>query len=148
MRRAQSRWGYNLIHRGGAEDAEGGHFCLSGDDDKQKDSYEKEKDRKAYSLEAVCIQILPKGQALSVGALAPVTRYKTYLPRSTRRVYNLLSFCVLRALRGDILPRMLCPSEIRDGVRSVVFAQSPSPDWAKQIFSANSASLRLLLNSM
>ncbi len=25
---------YNLIHRGGAEDAEGGIFCLSGDDDK------------------------------------------------------------------------------------------------------------------
>jgi hypothetical protein len=41
---------------------------------------------------------------------------------------------------------MLCPSEFRGGFRPVVFAQSPSPDWAKQIFSANSASLRLLLN--
>jgi hypothetical protein len=41
---------------------------------------------------------------------------------------------------------MLCPSEFRDGFRPVVFAQSPSPDWAKQIFSANSASLRLLHN--
>ncbi len=115
---------------------------MSGDDDKQKDSYEKENDQKAHSLEVVCIQSMPKGQALSVGALAPVTRYKTYLPRSTRRVYNLLSFCVLRALRGDIPSRMLCPSEFRDGFRPVVFAQSPSPDWAKHIFSANSVSLR------
>jgi hypothetical protein len=41
---------------------------------------------------------------------------------------------------------MLCPSEFRDRFRPVVFAQSPFPDWAKQIFSANSASLRLLLN--
>ncbi len=41
---------------------------------------------------------------------------------------------------------MLCPSEFKKGFRQVVFAQSPSPDWAKQIFSANSASLRLLLN--
>ncbi len=59
--------------------------------------------------------------------------------------HNLISLRVLRALRGDILPRMLCPSEFRDGYRPVDFAQSPSPDWAKQIFSANSASLRLLL---
>ncbi len=41
---------------------------------------------------------------------------------------------------------MLCPSEFKNGFRPVVFAQSPSPDWAKQIFSATSASLRLLLN--
>ncbi len=41
---------------------------------------------------------------------------------------------------------MLCPSEFWDGFRPVVFAQSPSPDWAKGKFSADSASLRLLLN--
>jgi hypothetical protein len=45
-----------------------------------------------------------------------------------------------------ISPRMLCPSEFKGGFRRVVFAQSPSPDWAKQKFSANSASLWLLLN--
>ncbi len=28
-------------------------FCLSGDDDKQKDSYEKEEGRKAYLLEEI-----------------------------------------------------------------------------------------------
>ncbi len=33
-----------------------------------------------------------------------------------------------------------------DKFRPVVFAQSPSPDWAKGKFSADSASLRLLLN--
>ena len=32
------------------------------------------------------------------------------------------------------------------GRRPVVFAQSPSPDWAKGKFSADSASLRLLLD--
>ncbi len=39
--------GYCLVvHRRGAEDAEGGIFCLSGDDDKQKDSLsERIKDR-------------------------------------------------------------------------------------------------------
>ena len=32
---------------------------------------------------------------------------------------------------------------IKDRFRQVVFAQSPSPDWAKNLFSAHSASLRL-----
>ncbi len=41
---------------------------------------------------------------------------------------------------------MLCPSEFWDGFRPVVFAQSSSPDWAKGKFSADSASLRLLLD--
>ena len=59
---------------------------------------------------------------------------------------NLISLCVLRALCGDNLPWTLCPSEFRDGFRAVVFAQSPSPDWAKGKFSAHSAPLRLLAN--
>jgi hypothetical protein len=41
---------------------------------------------------------------------------------------------------------MLCPSEFRNEFRPVNFAQSPSPDWANEKFSANSASLRLLLD--
>ena len=85
------------------------------------------------------------------GDSAPVTRYKIIyheVHEDNEVFYNLISICAHCALRGDILSRMLCPSEFRDGFRAAVFAQSPSPDWAKMKFSALSASLRLNLSAV
>ncbi len=100
-------------------------------------------------LPKVWIQRRPRGPASQwkTRLLQHVKKLVTHEVHEDHEVFNnLIPLCVLRALRGDILFRMLCPSKFRDEFSLLVFAQSPSPDWVKQIFSANSASLRLLLN--